>query len=289
MLAWGASSDLSVEISQRRWRCVVDPYLCLSPDGAAFVHGLAAQAEVWLGSEFLNVLDSWTLYDREPELLLTSSQRQRVSPPDLENLRQALQLWLRLRDDSGLGGARLCWVRDAVRESRLPDGMDETIVQRWEAMAESLDERLSASTESSGPVIAAMRDAAALAGLLPGAFLLTLRDPQDPAGTPSSCRHFEAWRLPCRKLDCRDDLVVLERCAILHTIVQAGLAGFLWSGVRIAVVHVDVPGRACLNVVAPDPASSGEEMDYVAGTAPRKVRGVWEDARVFWYDLAVED
>jgi hypothetical protein len=284
-MGYGLWPDLSVEISRRRWRCVADPHLCLSEPGAAFVHGLAAQAEVWLGPEFLNILDSWSLYDEKPELLLRSDDRH----PGAEGVRHALQLWLRLRDDPGLNGARLYWVRDAVRESRLPDGFDESVVPRWEAMAEALDERLSTSAEPSGPMIAAMRDTAALAGLLPRALLITRHEPEEPAAKPVLCRHLEHWRVPCRKLDYRDDLVGRERNLVLQMLIEAGLAGFMWSGMRLVVVHLEVPGRSYLPFAHPDFASSDAEADFLTHVAPRPIRGVWEDARAFWYDLAAEN
>jgi hypothetical protein len=275
--------DLSVQISRRRWRCVPDPVLCLSRIGAAFVRGLTAHAEVWLGPEFLNILDSWMLYDRDPELLTRSLGNRQ--PPD--GMRHALRVWLRLREEAGRSSGRLCWVRDALRESSLPAGMDELVVPRWELMAEALDERLSKASETSGPGIAAMRDAAALGAVLPGAVLLTLCEPGERQAAPLICRHLETWQLPCRRLGIDDDLVTLERSLLLQLLVEAGLAGFLWGGLRLAVVHLLVPGHFRL------PASHGfagveEEPDFLADGEPIPLNGAWEDAQSFWYDLAAE-
>lgn len=282
-MGWGGLPEVSVEISRRRWRCVVDPHLCLSPEGAAFVHGLAALAEVWLGPEFLNILDSWMLYHREPELL----KLQDAGEHDIESLRQALQVWLRIRNEFGLASARLCWVRDAVRESRLPEGLDESVVPRWEAAAEALDERLSDSADPSGPMVAAARDTAALTGILPCAILLSRHDRDEAA--PFICRYLEAWRLPCRKLAAGDALVQLERNWMLQTVVEAGLAGFLWSGMRLSIVHIEVPGRARLPLLQSELAASYDDVDFATSMAPPTVRGVWEDAQAFWYELAVEN
>jgi hypothetical protein len=110
--------ELSVHISRRRWRCVVDPHLCLSHEGAAFIRGLCGHAEIWLGPEFLNILDSWLLYEREPSAL----RWPKGAGPDADEVRQALRIWQGLRDTSGAGSGRLCWVRDAVRESCLRTG-----------------------------------------------------------------------------------------------------------------------------------------------------------------------
>jgi hypothetical protein len=284
---------LSVQISRRRWSCVADPHLCLSEDGAAFIHGLASHAEVWLGPEFLNILDGWPLYDREPELLRPFGDRR---PGDRhrgeEQTRQAIRLWLRLRDEAGLGGAKLCWVRDAVRESRLPDGLDESVVPRWEAMAEALDERLSGA-EASGPMVAATRDAVALAALLPGAVLLALRDDPDHDEPPALCRHLEDWGVPCRRLDALDDLVAMERGLMLQLLVEAGLAGLIWAGIRLALVHLVVPGRSRLPLGPGFPphgfGAPDDEVDFLTEMPPRPLRGVWEGARAFWYDLDAEN
>jgi len=266
--------DLSVQISRRRWRCVPDPHLCLSSDGAAFVRALTAHAEVWLGPEFLNILDSWMLYDREPELLASTNTGSHAA----HEIRGALRTWLRLREESGPASGRLFWVRDALRESCLPSGTDEAVVPRWEAMAEALDERVSGAIDHSGPLVAAVRDAVALAGVLPGTVLLGLHKPDAEDGPPPLCRHLEAWHLPCRQLDSRDDLVAIERGLLFRLLTEAGLAGYLWAGLSLAVVHLMAPGSSWLRL-GPDLADIGDE--------PRPVRGAWEDAQTFWYDLSL--
>ena len=133
--------NLALPITRRRWRCVPDPLLCLSGSGAAFLQGLALHAEVWLTPELLNILDHWPMYDRDPGLL---------GFPGAEGTRDALRIWSGLRNEAGHVSGPLCWVSDALRESRLPAGIGEGIVSRWEEMAEALDERLSTAAEASG-------------------------------------------------------------------------------------------------------------------------------------------
>jgi hypothetical protein len=266
--------DLSVQISRRRWRCVPDPALCLTRDGAAFVRGLATQAEVWLTPEFHHFLDSWTLYDEKPELLAPSH-----SPAAAEETREALRIWLRLREASGSAEGRLCWVRDALRESRLPPGCEDSVVSQWEAMAEALDQHLAGAERPWGPLVAARRDAVALCAALPGSLLLTARSEAKDRRTPALCQQIEAWGLPCRHVGLDDDLALLERSLLLRILVEAGLTGFLWGGIGVSVIRPIVPSGY----------DRGDEFDAFADGEPRHLKNAWEDARFFWYELMGED
>jgi hypothetical protein len=133
-----------------------------------------------------------------------------------------------------------------------------------------------------------VRDTASLAGVLAGSVVLSLRGPAKAAEPPLFCRHLEAWRVPCRHLGYDDDLVVLERGLLLHLLVDSGLAGFLWNGLRLAVLHLVVPAHIPLPY---GHASTypGDDPFYLTEEARHSVRGPWEDARAFWYDLTTED
>jgi hypothetical protein len=127
--------------------------------------------------------------------------------------------------------------------------------------------------------------------VLPSALLLALRQPikpEKPELPPLLCHHLEAWGLPCRRLNVGDDLVALERGLLLHLLVEAGLAGFLWGGLRLAVVRLVVPGSFLLPA-GHSFANAAEDLDFLEAVEPRPARGAWEDARVYWYDLAAED
>lgn len=280
--------DLSVHISRRTLRCVPDPLLCLSRDGAAFICGLTAYAEVWLVSEFLNILDNSIHYMRRPEDL-TKAMGEHLDP---EEVRDALRIWHRHRDEGGSIGGPHYWVRDALRESRLPVGMDESVLWRWESMAETLDGRLSSALETRGTGLApwhevASRDAAALSAVLHDSILLCSRDPKARELSPMLCGHLEAWRLPCRRLEIWDDMVSLERGFLLQLLVESGLAGFVWGGLRLAVVHFIVPGNFRTRA-GPGEASMDDDVDYLGQEEPQVTKGAWDDARAFWYDLNAE-
>ena len=90
-----------------------------------------------------------------------------------------------------------------------------------------------------------------------------------------------------RRLRCVVDpyLCLTERGAeLVH-----GLAGFVWSGMRLVLVHLVVPGRSRLSFAQPGFGTPGEDSDFLAELAPRPIRGVLEGARAFWYDLTLEE
>ena len=61
--------DLSVQVTRRRSRCVLDPNLALSRHGAMLARLLAPYAELWVGPEHFTILDSALLrpgrFDRQ--------------------------------------------------------------------------------------------------------------------------------------------------------------------------------------------------------------------------------
>jgi hypothetical protein len=276
-------------------RCVPDVHLCMLRDGAAFLGGLIPHADVWATPEFLHVLDDWELHDGRPELLREALGEGYSD----EGVRDALRHWLRLRDETGNRGGRLYCVRDSLRESNLPPGADDTLVSRWETMAEALDSRLTITSPGGALIDAHKRDTAALAATIQGAFVLTVRMPAErtslgsrprPApepkqsAAPSLCQHLESWGVPCRRVGIDDDLVALERSLLLHLLVEAGLSGFLWNGLPLSVVHLIAPGAFGVSPGRDGPAGAAE-LDYFSSGEPRPVKSPWEAARAFWYDL----
>jgi hypothetical protein len=275
---------VSLQINRRRRRCVLDPLFCLSQPGAAFISAMAPYAEMWLGPEFLNILDNWPIYHHKPELLGWPGE-ERYDP---DELRDALRVWQHLRDGSGHVGGPLCWVRDALRESCLPQGIDDAVVPRFEALAEALDGRLAASAYRTGPLTAAIRDTAALAGVLPGAVVLGLCRQNEPWLPPALCDHLRAWHLPCERLNERNTLVSRERDTLIDLLVDAGVSSFLWAGLRVAVVHVVVPGQRRF-VPVHALATEHDCPEFLPDEECNPIKGPWDDARAFWYELAAED
>jgi hypothetical protein len=265
-------ADFSVQVTRRRARCVLDPNLALSREGPRLTRLLAPYAEQWVGPEFFTVLDSAQLYRREPELLIWPG----TDRNDAAAVAEALRDWMQLREEAG---RCLYWVGDALRESFLPEDIDDTVVSRWEAAARTLDCRLPRALEATGPLIAAMRDAAALCAVLPNAAIVSRGRSGEP---PTICQHLQHWGIPCDTLAPSDALAAIERVEFQRLLVLAGSGPLIWSGLQLAVVHLCIPhiGRldSAVGLSAEQPALADEpELDPPGNP--------WEDARCFWYDI----
>lgn len=266
--------DLSVQISRRRSRCVLDPHLALSREGPILAKRLAPYAEQWVGPEFFNVLDSASLYLEEPELLVWPN----TDAAAIAAVPEVLQAWAQLRDESN---GCLSWIGDALRESSLPDALDEAIVGRWEVASRALDLRLPKTIEATGPLVAATRDAAALCAVLPAARMIGRSEGGEP---PAVCRQLQQWGLTCERLNADDPLVLLERADFLRLLADAGVAPSVWAGLGLALVYLWLPRAGSLEI----------EPLYGADVEPNLLRkdeepaawvNPWEDAKCFWCDI----
>jgi hypothetical protein len=269
--------DVSVQVTQRRWRCVLDPNLALSPYGPGFARRLAQHAELWLGTEFFNILDSARIYEKEPELLAWPG----IGPADAARVAEALRGWSRLRDEAGYGGSPFHWIGDVLRESCLPVGTSEDIVERWEEAARTLDARLPHAIEGTGPVIATMRDTVSLCAVLPAAVLM----PCDASGSvPVLCQHVARWGIACEQLPDTDELAGIERSGIQQLLVQAGLAKFVWAGLGLAVLHL-LAGQVGRSPTGDDELSDETDVALTFTETGASPRAPWDGARAFWYYL----
>jgi hypothetical protein len=269
--------DVSVQLTQRRWRCVLDPNLALSSLGPEFARLLALHAEVWIGTEFFNILDSTRIYEKEPELLGWPGADAGMIPV-------VLREWSRMRDDAGYGASPFHWIGDVLRESCLPAGMGDDVVEHWEGAARSLDACLPHAIEGTGPLVATMRDTVSLCAVLPSAVLMRC----DAAhATPLLCQHIMRWGIGCEQLRDTDELVQTERNAIHQLLVQAGLAKFVWAGLSLGVLHL--LGARIGHSLAVDNGLCEDTDDVLTyAEAGNTLPAPWDGARAFWYPLSPE-
>ena len=276
--------DLSVTISQRRWSCVLDPTLALSYYGLALVKRLRQVMEVWVVRELWNILDNTHFYLQDPASLLPNREHGKARPEDRQAVVSALRGWEQIRMETDPGGLGVCWVGDSPSESFLPENQDPGILWRFERLSASLDRRVTGS----GSLDAAFRDTVALAVAEGQGFVLShLPETDGTEIPPAICNVISEWRIPCGMLDPSSSLVLLERDYLLRLLIQAGVAGLCWAGLRPVVLHIVAPMAAALNrppaeeyeftddgPARPEPPSSEPELG-----------DVWQGARGFWYPL----
>lgn len=253
------ASDLRVTVDSAKLRCVLDPALALGHAlGPRLALGLTRVFETWLTRSFWQVLDS-------SELLLRRGHAAGPGPtPDAA----ALGEWIALREATDAGSWLLRWVGDCLAESQLRSAGDESLVERFEWLAQALQAR----DEGAGrggrwyaacePLAGAL-DALALSATLEGALILCPL----PAGGGAPAPVQALLRLGLAAERVEDDaasLFTAERVYVREALAGAGLAALLQILGRLAAVHV---------LALPDAASGDEATDP------------WSHARAWWYPV----
>ncbi len=93
--------------------CVIDPSLALSQHGLLLVRHIAQSIEVWIGREFLHILDNASFYQQQPHLLvsdflMTDNQLDRAYG-SLQVTLWALKEWKKFRMTTDLANLNLFW------------------------------------------------------------------------------------------------------------------------------------------------------------------------------------
>ncbi|MGF1614508.1 MAG: hypothetical protein ACFCVA_11535 [Gammaproteobacteria bacterium] len=275
--------EFAVNISQKRWACVLDPTLALSLYGLPLVNRLGRVMEVWVARELWHILDNTNFYLQRPDSLLA------VGGEDLSAISarshvviHALREWERIRLENDPARQNCYWIGDGPMESFLPEGQDSEIVSRYEAIAASLDRRLS----DTGALPSAYRDTAALAVSLPAAFILThISDQPSASQAPGMCEVLADWGVPCRSIAVADPWRETESDLLRQMLVQAGLGKWVWSGLRPAVLHLAAPEALMARGFSNDALGFMENELADFESAEEAPVDCWRDARGFWYAL----
>lgn len=273
--------DVLISLNQRRRACVLDPTLALSDYGLALVKQLGELMELWVVREFWHMIDNTQFYCQQPEFILETSAIEASSPLSPQVVR-VLKEWERLRNTTDRNHWNVHFLADVLGESYLPNGTDPGIIQRWESLAQSLDNRLEQPLTHIAPLTLAIRDLTALAAACP-AYILTYRS--SPTPTPHLCTILEKWQIPCREIPLTDSLAAVEREQFRQLLVHAGLAKLLWSGLDLILVHLMVPRAATLSsgVDWADDLSFSDLANFADEVQVEP--DLWEGARGFWYSL----
>jgi hypothetical protein len=279
--------DLTVTLQQRRLACVLDPALILSPYGLALSR-LGEVVELWVGRELWHMLDNTHFYTQRPSLLIDTT-----TPPTDKDLAsqealQALLDWERWRLENDQAGLQLFWVGDAPSGSLLPAHRDARLVWRYEMLAYALDNGAHRTETLEQVLEPAFRDTVALAAALRASLILA-RPPlvaSSESQLPPLCTALTHWGVSCSLLPDLDPFVHVERDYLRHLLVHAGLAPLLWAGLRLAVVHLWVPGASTL---WPAPREAGfdgiKELPEATEAALPADDHLWQAAQGFWYLL----
>ena len=280
-------SDVTVTLQQRRWACVLDPALILSPYGLALSR-LGEVLELWVGRELWHMLDNTHFYRQCPSLLIDAATQTPDNAMTSQEALQALLEWERWRLENDQAGLKLFWVGDDPRGSLLPAHVDARIVWRYEMLASALDRRASHTATPDHTLAPAFRDTVALAAALRTAVILA-RPPlaaQAESQLPPLCAALAQWGVACSPLPDHDPFVQVERDHLRHLLVYAGLASLLWAGLKLAVVHMWVPGASAL-WAEPCETSFEGMVDLPESTEAPLSRAacLWQAAQGFWYLL----
>lgn len=299
--------NLSVSLSQQRHRCIVDPFLALSPYGLPLSRQLGRVMELWVVREMWHILDNTYLYrqHQETEVYVGSSLMFAASLTSFIATEQdlpgfdpkVLEAWEFARTDIDTLGLNLFWVGDQLGQSLLPEGVQPDILRRYERLASELDTQIDPDPTPASSYLAAARDAIALSGALESAFILTAQ-PQLTTGNGFQPVLFSAlnqWQIPYQQIEHDDPIATIERDYIRHLLVHAGLSPLLWaSGLHLAVLHLSLPATMSLWATEDDP--DGIEIDSLEscesgwegssrGKLGQPKNKLWRGARGFWYGL----
>ncbi|MGY6276576.1 hypothetical protein [Methylomonas sp. MgM2] len=253
--AWFPS--LKVAVNGARLSCVVDVALALAPGGFLFTLRLAEEANVFLGRELWFTLDSQELDSVDPA-------------------RQAeFKLWKIARVDSHLNGLRIFWVGDSRQESLLPDYIDKQFLQRYEALAETLDNEtgeawlLSDSERSS-------LDTLALAGaLMPYRPVIFSCDSQCSNLMDYIGKHMKLYPAPNQGSQ-------FARSQLQHLFFRNGISELLWNGLKLNVIHLVAPFAMVMPAIEPNKQYYWQDAGDWEAERPIDA---WEAAYAHWYTV----
>jgi hypothetical protein len=284
-------SSLALTVHTRRRACVLDTHLALSPHGLLLARRLGEVLDLWLVRELWQILDSTYYYRSNPNQLIPpipGTGKITASSSNSKSIGVVLAQWDLARAATDLAGLKVYWVGDALNESLLPAGTDPGLIGRFETLAAALERWVSKNfqnDEQSHLFSDCSRDAAALtAALIPyKGFILTLGS-KDGEHEPLLCTYLKKrFDISCDKLDRQESR--LERDFLNSILAEAALSELLWAGLRLAALHLVVPGAVMMPVN--DKSEETFQQDFTLPTEETKEyeQDWWKDARCFWYPV----
>jgi hypothetical protein len=266
-----SSPELSVKFNQPHRACVLDPMLALSSFGIPLVKQLGTVMDLWVGKEFWHVLDNIQFYLQRPELLLLNravpDKTEYISSFSASQIIQSLQEWESFRPEIDMDLVKLFWVGDRLNESSLPKGINPNIIQKYEFLSQSLDDRIQLSPQTSETLTSLLSDTVALSASLSSSFILTHQCvAENNSLLPAICLELDSFGIPCQTVAMNDKMLMIEQKYLRKLFVQAGLSKFLWAGLKLNVLHVFVPSFLQSEVTSRQNTNYKAEANIWAGT-----------------------
>jgi hypothetical protein len=295
--------NLSTPSHQRRWVCVLDPSLVLSHYGLTLAKQLGEVMNLWMARELWHILKNTHFYLQQPETLLSPALQIPTSESQIatQGVVQALLDWQMIQRETHPNNLNLFWLGDSFGESFLPGGTDPQLLSRWEFLAHSLEAQIpsSASTDCTGrtgeTLAVAVRDTIALTAALEPAFVLTYQPSLHPLSgieddcPPHLCTLLEQWGVSCQAIAPDDALLAIERERLWILMTQVGLSKWLWSGLRLAVLHLIPPPFSTFSFRAHQANVSPLGVDTLDSQLPPWPTDwapyPWHQCQGFWYWL----
>jgi hypothetical protein len=270
------ASELARPEFNPRPPCVVDARLALGPYGLRVVASLTRVFEVWLPQTLRDVLREARRYVGAAGALVprlaTPALRGFDAEAEAAAVASELRLWERMPEEPELSALPIHFLGARSDECFTPAGSGPGLRERCEQLQRGLDLLLRRSDWDRGrheEVSGCTRDGLALGAALAasGAFLLT-RLERD-GGPPALLDYLDAWGLCAREAKERGGRI---GAVLGGLIARAGLSPLAWDGVRLAAVHVLLPG---LPVIGRGDA----RLDDAA------VARQWQMSSLYWYEV----
>ncbi len=281
--------SLSVTVDMKRRACVLDTRLALSTYGLLLAQRLSSEFDLWLSRELWQILDNTELYKVHPDsvpLALFDEANAKSSPTRTEHrLREVLAQWELARTETDLAGLKIFWIGDALSESMLPARVDQHLVDRYEALAQALEQRC---VDSDKEGYSDFLDAAALSVALTPyrSFVLTelwSKEKHSKAAEPIFCEFLRKKAIHCYRLG-QGPRTEIEREFIRPMLVRSGVSELMWTGLNLAAVHLLAPRAAVIPPPNKEESASTEALRPSAGDESARIDW-WDGAVGFWYTL----
>jgi hypothetical protein len=293
--------------STKRCSAILDIDLALSSFGLLFALRLSEAFDVWLVRELWDILDNTTVYRSKPDLLFPSEPEANsgtfAEGAAVRDIPEILEQWETARVESDLGGFKIYWVGDAMRESLFPKGLDTYLVYRFEKLAKCLDSKAE-NSQRVGPAygrgehaepafLRCFREAASLAAALTQyrSIIFTrraLHQEQKANGIPVSepliCSYLRQWGIATRQVSQSSKLPILSGL-LAPVFANTGITELIWGGLDLAAVHILAPNAVTLTLPRNKEPYFNESLPMFPAMEEDPNTNLWDGASAFWYPI----